>query len=48
MSTKNHCTASECETATKAWHQEKKKTGRKLMALMTHEQWQAMAELAEQ
>jgi len=49
MSTKDHCTGSECETATKAWHQEKKKTGRKLMALMTYEQWQATAEqLAEQ
>ena len=49
MSTKDHCTGSECETAIKAWHQEKKKTGRKLMALMTRERRHEMAEqLAEQ
>jgi hypothetical protein len=48
MSTKNHCTASECETATKAWHQEKKKTGRKVIVLMTRASSGTRWQLAEQ
>ena len=39
MSTKDHCAGSECKTATRAWHEEKKKIGRKVIALMTREQW---------
>ena len=49
MSTKDHCTGSECETAAKTWHQEKKKTGRRVIALMTRERRCETAEqLAEQ
>ena len=48
MSTKDHCTGSECDTSTKAWHQEKKKTGRKVIALMTRASSGTRGQLAEQ